>query len=190
VHWPEAWRASLDGEIVAIDGTTLRRSFAQAASPGAIPMGSAWANAHRLGLGQRTVDDTSNAITALPPLLRMLELEGAMVTIDAMGCQKAMAKTMTAPGAAYVLALKDNPPTLPGEGQLWFEDVTADRLDPITTARHTPTDADPGRLETRHDWITSEIECLGVKGSWAQIARVGWVESQREVSGAVSIEQR
>jgi len=190
VHWTEALRESLDGEIVAIDGKTLRRSFNHAASQGAIHMVSAWANAHRLVLGQLKVDDKSNEITAIPKLLKMLELEGAIVTIDAMGCQKEIAKTLTEQGAEYVLALKDNHPTLHGEVHLLFEDVKAARLPHITAARHTTTDADHGRLETRHYWITSDIECLGGKGSWAKITSVGLVESHREVGGAVSIEQR
>jgi predicted transposase YbfD/YdcC len=190
VSWTEALRESLDGDIIAIDGKTLRRSFDHAASQGAIHMVSAWANAHRLVLGQLKVDDKSNEITAIPALLRMLELAGAIVTIDAMGCQKEIAKTITEQGADYVLALKDNHPTLHGEVELLFEDIKAERLDGITAARHTTVDADHGRLETRHYWITSDIECLGVKGSWAKIASVGLVESHREVGGKVSIEQR
>jgi predicted transposase YbfD/YdcC len=158
-HWTEALCESLDGDSVAIDGKTLRRSFDQAASQGAIHMVSAWANAHRLVLGQRKVDDKSNEITAIPQLLRLLELEGAIVTIDAMGCQKEIAKTIPEQGAEYVLALKDTQPTLHSEVQLLFEDIKADRLDHVTSARHTTTDADHGRLETRHYWITSDIEC-------------------------------
>jgi predicted transposase YbfD/YdcC len=150
VHWTEALRESLDGDIVAIDGKTLRRSFDHAASKGAIHMISAWANVNRLVLGQRKVDEKSNEITAIPTLLRMLELEGAIVTIDAMGCQKESAKTMTEQGADYVLALKDNHPTLHGEVQLFCEEIKADRLDHITSQHHTTTDADHGRLETRH----------------------------------------
>ena len=190
VSWTEALRESLDGDIIAIDGKTLRRSFDHAASQGAIHMVSAWAHAHRLVLGQLKVDDKSNEITAIPALLRMLELAGAIVTIDAMGGQKEIAKTITEQGADYVLALKDNHPTLHGEVELLVEDIKAERLDGITAARHTTVDADHGRLETRHYWITSDIECLGVKGSWANIASVGLVESHREVGGQVSIEQR
>ena len=190
VNWTEALRESLDGDTVAIDGKTLRRSFDHAASQGAIHMVSAWANAHRLGLGQLKVDDKSNEITAIPQLLRMLELEGAIVTIDAMGCQKEIAKPITEQGADYVLALKDNHPTLHGEVHLLFEDVKEGRLEHSTAAHHTTTEADHGRLETRHYWITSDIECFGVKGAWANITSVGLVESHREVGGAVSSEQR
>jgi predicted transposase YbfD/YdcC len=150
VDWTETLRESLDGDIVAIDGKTLRRSFDHAASKGAIHMISAWANANRLVLGQLKVDTTSNEITAMPTLLRLLAREGAIVTTDAMGCQKEIAKTIIEQGAEYVLALKDNHPTLHSEVQLFFDDVKAERLDHITSERHTTTDADHGRLDTRH----------------------------------------
>jgi len=159
VRWTEALRESIDGDIVAIEGKTLRRSFDHAASQGAIHMVSAWANANRLVLGQLKVDDKSNESTAIPKLLRMLALEGAIVTIDAMGCQHEIAKTITAQGAEYVLALKDNHPTLHGEVQLLFEDIKTDRLAHVTYERHTTIVADHGRLATRHYWMTSDIEC-------------------------------
>jgi len=87
-----------------------------------------------------------------------LELEGALVTLDAMGCQKEMAKTITEQGADDVLARKDNHPPLHGEVELLLEDIKAERLDGITSARQTSVDADHGRLETRPDGITSDIE--------------------------------
>src|SRR5215813_11589522 len=149
VHWTETLRESLDGDIVAIDGKTLRRSFEHAASKGAIHMISAWANANRLGLGQRKVDDKSNEITAMPTLLRLGELEGAIVTIDAMRCQKEIAKTITAQGAEYVLALKDNHPTLAEEVALFLNDARATGFADIAHAYHETVDGDHGRIETR-----------------------------------------
>jgi predicted transposase YbfD/YdcC len=119
-----------------------------------------------------------------------LALEGAIVTLDAMGCQTEMAQTMTEQGADYVLALKGHHPTLHEEVPLFFEDVKADRLAHITSARHTTIATAHGRLETRHSWITADIECLGVQGSWANSASVGLVESHRAVGDVVSIEQR
>jgi predicted transposase YbfD/YdcC len=89
----------------------------------------------------------------------MLELEGAMVTSDAMGCQKERAKTIAEQGADDVLALKDTHPTLHGEVALLCADSKAERLDGITAARHTTVDAEHGRLATRHSWSTSDIEC-------------------------------
>jgi predicted transposase YbfD/YdcC len=136
------------------------------------------------------VEDKSNEITVLPQLLRLVDLAGVIVTIEAMRGHKEIAKTITEQGAAYVLALKDKHPTLPGEGHLFFADVKADRLDHMTAECHTTMEAAHGRLETRHYWLTSEIEGFGVKGAWAHIASVGLVESPREVGGAVTSEQR
>jgi predicted transposase YbfD/YdcC len=87
----------------------------------------------------------------------MVELEGAIVTIEAMGCQKEMAQTMTEQDADSVLALQDNHPTLHGEVQRLFEDIKADRLAHVPSEHHTTIDADHGRLETRHYWITSDM---------------------------------
>jgi predicted transposase YbfD/YdcC len=120
----------------------------------------------------------------------MGELAGAMVTLDAMGCQNERAKTMTEQGADDVLALQDNHPTLHGEVELWCEDSQAERLDGSTAARHTTVAAAHGRLETRPYGSTADIACVGVQGSWAHIARVGLVESHREVGGKVSMEPR
>ena len=107
-----------------------------------------------------------------------------------MGCQKEIATTIPEQGAEYVLALKDNHPTRHSEVQLLCEAIKAARLDYVTSERHTTIDADHGGLETRHYWMTADIECCGVQGSWANIARVGLVESSREGGGAVAREQR
>ncbi len=102
ISWTGALSDLCEGEIVAIDGKTLRHSFDRAASKTAIHMVSAWANANRLVLGQVKVDDKSNEITAIPKLMKMLDLKGSTVTIDAMGCQKEIAKVITDQEADYV----------------------------------------------------------------------------------------
>jgi DDE_Tnp_1-associated/Transposase DDE domain len=112
IAWTNALSEASGGDIVSIDGKTLRHSFDRATSTAAIHMVSAWASANRLVLGQLKVEEKSNEITAIPRLLQLLDLKGAVVTIDAMGCQKEIAKTITEQGADYVLALKDNHPTL------------------------------------------------------------------------------
>lgn len=99
VSWTKALSDLSGGDIVSIDGKTLRHAFDRATSQSAIHMVSAWANANRLVLGQRQVADKSNEITAIPTLLKMLDLRGATVTIDAMGCQKAIAQVITEQGA-------------------------------------------------------------------------------------------
>src|SRR5262245_41553545 len=104
-------------------------------------------------------------ITAIPTLLRLVEREGAIGTIDAMGWQTESAQTMTEQGAEDVLALKANHPTLHREVHLLFDDVKAERLDHLTSAYPTPPDAAHGRLATRPSWITSDSECCGVQGA-------------------------
>ena len=99
IAWTQALSEASGGDIVAIDGTTLRHAFDQATTTAAIPMVSAWASANRLVLGQRKVAEQSNDMTAIPHLLQLLDLTGAVVTIDAMGCQKEIAKTITEQGA-------------------------------------------------------------------------------------------
>ena len=123
MSWTGALSELSGGDIVAIDGKTLRHSFDRATSKAAIHMVSAWANANRLVLGQVKVDDKSNEITAIPKLLEMLELAGATVTIDAMGCQKDIAQSITDQGADYVLALKKNHETLYDNVTLFLDDA-------------------------------------------------------------------
>lgn len=115
LSWITALHEISDGQIVAIDGKTLRRSFDAASSKAAIHMVSAWATTNRISLGQVVVDDKSNEITAIPKLLQMLELSGCLVTIDAMGCQTQIAHDIVAAKADYVLAVKGNQPTLHAE---------------------------------------------------------------------------
>ena len=112
LSWITALHEITDGQVIAIDGKTLRRSFDTANGKAAIHMVSAWATANHISLGQVVVDAKSNEITAIPKLLEMLELSGCLVTIDAMGCQTEIARQIVAAGADYCLAVKDNQPTL------------------------------------------------------------------------------
>ena len=112
LSWITALHALTDGQVVAIDGKALRRSFDAASSKAAIHMVSAWATANHNSLGQVVVDEKGNEITAIPKLLRLLELSGCLVTIDAMGCQTEIAREVITAGADYVLAVKANQPTL------------------------------------------------------------------------------
>ncbi len=106
--WVRSWVRLSDGEVIAIDGKTLRQSYDTADDKAALHMVSAWATANRLVLGQRKVDAKSSEITAIPQLIKLLELEDCIVTIDAMGCHKQIAKQIIERNADYVLALKDN----------------------------------------------------------------------------------
>lgn len=190
VSWTTALSDLSGGEVVAIDGKTLRHSFDRAASQAAIHMVSAWANRNRLVLGQVKVDDKSNEITAIPKLLQMLDLTGATVTIDAMGCQKEIAKVITEQGADYVLALKKNHSTLYEDVKLFLDDAQANGFADMDHDYRETVDGDHGRIETRRYWITADIDWLGAKASWANLQSLGLVESRREIGEKVEIERR
>jgi len=190
IAWTQALSEVSGGDIVSIDGKTLRHSFDQATATAAIHMVSAWASANRLVLGQLKVDEKSNEITAIPTLLHLLDLKGAVVTIDAMGCQKEIAKTITEQGADYVLALKDNHPTLSEAVTLFLNDARATGFADIEHSYHETVDGDHGRIETRRYWITSDIEWLGAKASWSNLHSVGMVEARREIGDTVQIDTR
>ena len=190
ISWTGALSDLSGGDIVSLDGKTLRHSFDRAASKTAMHMVSAWANANRLVLGQVKVDDKSNEITAIPKLITMLDLAGATVTIDAMGCQKEIAKVITDQEADYVLALKENHPTLYADVTLFFEDGRATEFAEIDHEHHETVDGDHGRIEIRRYWITTDIEWLGAKASWSNLQSIGMVESRREMGDKVEIETR
>ena len=190
IAWTNALSEASGGDIVSIDGKTLRHAFDRATSTAAIHLVSAWASANRLVLGQRKVEEKSNEMTAIPRLLQLLDLKGAVVTIDAMGCQKEIAKTMTEQGADDVLALKDNHPTLSEAVTLLLNDARDTGCADIEHSYHETVDGDHGRIETRRYWITSEIEGLGAKASWSNLQSVGMVESRREIGDTVQIDTR
>jgi predicted transposase YbfD/YdcC len=190
IAWTEALSEASGGDIVSSDGKTLRHSFDQATGQAAIHMVRAWASANRLVLGQLKVEEKSNEITAMPKLIQMLDIAGATVTIDAMGCQKEIAKVITDRKADYVLALKENHPTLSGDVTRFFDEAKATAFADIAHAYHETVDGDHGRIETRRYWITSDIEWLGAKASWAKLHSIGMVESCREVGETVQVETR
>jgi predicted transposase YbfD/YdcC len=188
------WVASLrdaDPDIVAIDGKTSRRAHNRGKGRDPLHLVSAWASRQRLVLGQQACAEKSNEITAIPALLERLELTGALVTIDAMGCQTEIAKAIRAKGADYLLSLKDNWPALCAEVERFFADTHSRTLD-----RHNTTDGDHGRIEVRrhavcHDiaWLTSDRR---FPGEWRfdGLAMVAMVESEVERAGKTSAERR
>lgn len=180
--WVQSIEQVTTGEVVAIDGKRLRGS--RQSTKGAINMVSAWATQNRLVLGQRKVDDKSNEITAIPELLELLHLKGCIVTIDAIGCQQAIAETIIAQEADYLLALKGNQPELFHAVGDYFEAL----LDPqqkITNFDYLRTvDAAHGRIETRQHWITEEISWLSAvtgKALWPGLRSIGMIHAQRRM---------
>ena len=181
-------------EIVSLDGKTVRKSFDPANNKSAIHMVSAWATNVRLVLGQVKVDAKSNEITAIPDLLDLLDVTGCLVTIDAMGCQKAIAAKIRAKGADYILMLKDNQPGLKKSVELFLEHAEADKYQDLTTRTHTAqVEKDHGRIETRHYRIVDLPEGLAWKDEkrdWAGLTSIGIVTSTRQIGGKTSTEKR
>jgi predicted transposase YbfD/YdcC len=191
--WTQEMHIQTEGQVIALDGKTLRHSFDAASGKGAIHMVSAWASESRLVLGQVKVDAKSNEITALPLLLAKLDLSGAIVTTDAMGCQKAIAAQITGQGGDYVLALKDNHPRLHDEVRRLFAWGEAEGAKDLACSFHQSKEYDHGRQEVRSCWVTEQVHWLDETDDpalWAGLRSVVKVESQRTVGSKVSIECR
>lgn len=182
-----AWAGALQEnirEIVAIDGKTLRRSFDRARGRGAIHMISAWASGQRLVLGQMNVDAKTNEITAIPELLALLSLKGAIVTVDAIGCQKKIAKAIRDAGADYLLALKQNQETLHRDVVEFLEEQRACGFADCSPGHWQTletTDADHGRIEVRRHWIVDDIDWLKERHpDWLDLTSIAMVEATIE----------
>lgn len=183
-------------QVVAVDGKTLRRSHDRGAGKGPLHLVSAWAAESGLVLGQVATDAKSNEITAIPALLELLALEGATVTIDAMGCQTAIARQIVEQGADYVLALKDNHEHLHDRVRLAFLD--ADRAVGTTlpladVVPHATVEKDHGRIERRRCRAIGDPAYLAYvdpDGRWPGLKSVVCIESTRRIGDAVSTEAR
>ena len=179
-EWVRAISAGVPIKQVAIDGKTLRGSGS--AELGPLHLVSAWATAQHLWLGQVAVDAKSNEITAIPELLRLLDLRGALVSIDAMGCQKEIAKAIVAQGADYVLAVKDNQPTLHADVRGLFLAGLEDDFAGLEHRYHRTAERGHGRTEERHYHQVKVPEELARKhAAFAGLRTLGMVFSERQV---------
>ena len=193
VKWVRSVSEMTEGEIVAIDGKSVRRSHDRRAGRSAIHLVNAWASANRLVLGQIRVDDKSNEITAIPKLLRMLELSGCIVTIDAMGCQKEIAETITERGADYALALKRNQSQLHDDVAEMFEYGRQTDFADMDSDWFETVEKGHGRVETRRCTTVSSPEFivyLNERERWSNLSSVAMVESERDICGNVSSQTR
>ena len=178
------------GQVVAIDGKTLRRSYDTTNGKAAIHMVSAWATANCISLGQVVVDAKSNEITAIPQLLEILDVSGCLVTIDAMGCQTQIAADIVAGGADYVLAVKDNQPTLSDGVREFFEDQMEDDFARTKVSRHQTDEQGHGREELRSYYVCSVPDDLPDRGRWTKLMAIGMVISDTLRGGKASLEIR
>ena len=180
------WVASLTKlghDIVAIDGKTLRRSYQEGGAKAPIHMISAFSSRQRMVLGQRKVADKSNEITAIPELLDLLAVKGSIVTIDAMGCQKEIAKKIVAKEADYVLALKGNQGTLSDDVELFFAEQNSCEFKDTVIDRHQTLEKSHGRIETRTYTSVDAIDWLKKRHDWVGLKSIVMVESIREIVG-------
>jgi predicted transposase YbfD/YdcC len=192
-HCFVAWVASLTGApagVIAIDGKTVRRSYQEKGRKAAIHMVSAFAARQRLVLGQIKVAEKSNEIVAIPKLLDMLSIEGAIVTIDAMGCQRAIARKIIDKRADYVLALKDNQGTLREDVEVFVEEQKANGFQHATISRDQTIDGDHGRIETRTTTVIHDADWLRERHDWPGLKSVVMVESIREAGDKTEPETR
>ncbi|MEC4595310.1 ISAs1 family transposase, partial [Nitrospirillum amazonense] len=188
--WVDELREA-EPDIVAIDGKTSRRTHARSQGRDPLHLVSAWASRQRLVLGQQACAAKSNEITAIPLLLERLALTGALVTIDAMGCQAKIAQTILDKGADYLLAVKDNWPTLCGEIEGYFADAGDDTLDRLET-----TDGDHGRIEVRRHAVSRDVAWLSTdrrfpgEPRFPGLKAIAMVEAEVERQGKISRERR
>lgn len=188
-----AWVAALTGappEVIAIDGKTGRRSHARSKGKAAVHMVSAFAARQRLVLGQVKVAEKANEIVVIPHLLDMLAIEGAIVTIDAMGCQRDIAKKIIDKKADYVLTLKGNQGSLRDDVDLFVAEQKANDFKDTVVSRDQTVDADHGRIETRTTTVIHDVEWIQDRHAWPGLNGLVIIESLRELDGKTEQETR
>jgi predicted transposase YbfD/YdcC len=199
LRWTQSLREAVAQEIVALDGKALRRALNSDQSVKYVV--SAWAESNGLVLGQWKVADKSNEITAVPELLRVLELSGCIVTVDAMGCQKKITREIIESDADYVLALKGNQQTVHQEVKSFLDEAVIERSKRLpagakrskaaaTLAFHETVEKDHGRIETRRYHQSAELGWFADRADWEGLRSVGMVEAIREVRGKQTLERR
>jgi predicted transposase YbfD/YdcC len=178
------------GEVVPIDGKTLRHSYDTELDQPAIHMVSAWAAANRMVLGQLKVAEKSNEITAIPELIHALDIAGCIVTIDALGCQKQIAAHIIEKDADYVLAVKGNQEHLYDDVKQLFDALVEQDTGSSALDYYETFDQAHGRIEVRRYWTTSLLDTLRTKEHWQGLQTVGMVETERSLNGEMTTERR
>jgi predicted transposase YbfD/YdcC len=190
LNWVQAVFNLTDGQLISLDGKTLRGSYDRGGKQGMIHMVSAWASQNRLVLGQRKVNEKSNEITAIPELLKVLDLKGAVVSIDAMGCQTEIAAQIVAQQGDYVLSLKGNQGDLHQDVQQLFDHAHRQNFRGIEPDFYQSQEQGHGRQEIRRYWVMGNTEYLLGAENWAKLTTIGCVESQRQVGDKMTCEKR
>ncbi len=191
LNWVKSISKITQGEVIAIDGKTLRHSYDTGADKGAIHMVSAWATENRLVLGQVKVDEKSNEITAIPELLKVLEISGCIVTIDAMGCQKEIVKLIAEQEGDYIITLKKNQGNLYKNVEQLFKEAIRTGFKGFQHSNYKTQGSAHGREEIRHYLMLSNIQSrIDPQQKWAKFNSVGMVEYVRTIDGKTTVETR
>lgn len=181
--WVKTIAKKIEGEIISIDGKQLRRSQNKRHGHPAITMVSAWANANQLVLGQVKVDEKSNEITAIPELLKVLDIEGATVTIDAIGTQKKIAEQIINQGGNYVLAVKANQGTLYNKAIDLFEQADSMHFQAMWYKQHKTIEKDHGRIEIRNYTALPLMYFPKFRLKWKGLKSIVRIKSERRIEG-------
>jgi predicted transposase YbfD/YdcC len=191
LNWIKSISNVTQGEVIAIDGKTLRHSYDHAQEKSAIKMVSAWATNNRLVLGQVKVDDKSNEIKAIPELLKVLSLRGCIVTIDAIGCQKEIVKLIAQQEADYVITLKKNQGSLYNRVEALFSEALRSKYEGFTHSSNRRSQESHGREETRYCVMLSDVQAqIDPEGEWQNLQSIGRADVMRTVKGKTKIEAR
>jgi predicted transposase YbfD/YdcC len=192
VNWTQAIHVATAGEVVALDGKTVRHSFDTATGKSALHLVSAWASENGLALGQVKVDDKSNEITAIPKLLEMIDVKGRIITTDAMGCQKDIVKRIIEKKGDYVLCLKGNQESLHEEVKYFFDEAQAAGFEDVDHSYFESVEKDHGRIEIRRCWVVEDdaIGWLEKEDQWPGLKSIAAICSQRRTAKKTSIETR
>jgi len=190
LEWIQLLQVRLGGQVVALDGKTVRRSQDNINGKPPIHMVSAWACRNQLVVGQVKVDSKSNEITALMKLLPCLDIENAMITIDAMGCQKEIAKKIIEQKGNYIFALKGNQGTLQEEVSAFLTDVCKEPKASEYTDFHETVEKGHGRIEVRQCWSSQQVDWLSRYPDWPQLQSIIMIRSERQIRGQNSSEDR
>ena len=183
VNWVQSLYESTTGELIVMDGKTSRSSFSKTKKQSPIHLVNAWSTLNGVVLGQYKVADKSNEITALPKLLNLLRVEGCIISIDAMGCQKEMAKQIVEAKADYILALKGNQKTLQEQATHLFTHTNI-------ASKDEDVDINGGRIELRKCSVLTDLNLLDEKGNWENLKSIVRIESSRQNNTTTSTETR
>jgi predicted transposase YbfD/YdcC len=188
IRWVDGLVEASGGRLIAVDGKSLRGSFDRANAKAAIHMVSAWCDANQMVLGQVATEEKSNEIKAIPRLLKLIDIDKAVVTVDAMGCQKQIARTIVDEGGDYVLQLKGNQGGLHEETEALFDQCLRDDCLGIEHTQATTLNKGHGRIERRTIWATEEIGWFAERHRWAKLRSLIRVRCERTINGQTSQE--